>query len=137
LEEYVLIRQCSLSGKNNLTTGPLFFSRNNKRLRADAIDKIVGKIKKSLLNEGHNFANNLYPHIFRHSAATELNNIAGFDITREVLGHRNVQNTRKYIHLSPTSYGAYMKRHPYFSNERFILSVATERSRSKAEGSLL
>ncbi len=119
IEEYI--------SKNSIPEGPLFLSRNNKRLRADAVDKIVVKIKKSLLNEGHKFADNLHPHIFRHSAATELNNIAGFEITREMLGHRNVQNTRKYIHLSPTSYGAYMKRHPYFSNERFILNVA-ERS---------
>ncbi len=119
IEEYI--------SKYNLPEGPLFVSRNKKRLRANAVDKIVSRIKKSLLSEGHQFAGNLHPHIFRHTAATELNNVAGFDVTREMLGHRNAQNTRKYIHLSPASYGAYMKRHPYFFNERFILSVA-ERS---------
>jgi len=106
--------------RNNITDGPLFLSRNKKRLRADAVDKIVGNIKKSLLSDEHQFAQNLHPHIFRHSAATELNDIAGFDITRELLGHRNIQNTRKYIHLSPTSYGDYMKRHPYFYHERSL-----------------
>ena len=110
IEEYI--------SKMNLTKGPLFLIRNKKRFRTDAVDKIVGKIKISLLNEGHQFASNLHPHIFRHSAATEINDIAGSDITREMLGHRNVQNTRKYIHLSPTSYGAYMKRHPFFTTER-------------------
>ncbi len=121
IEEYI--------SKMNLTKGPLFLIRNKKRFRTDAVDKIVGKIKISLLNEGHQFASILHPHIFRHSAGTEINDIAGFDITREMLGHRNEQNTRKYIHLSPTSYGAYMKRHPYFSNEIFGMS--------KAGGSLL
>ena len=109
IEEYI--------SNTKINQGPLFLTRNKKRLRVDAVDKIAGKIKRSLLNEGHIFANNLYPHIFRHSAATELNDIAGFDITREMLGHRNEQNTRKYIHLSPTSYGSYMKRHPYFEKE--------------------
>jgi integrase/recombinase XerC len=114
-EEYIL--------KNILQEEPLFVSRDKKRLRTDAVDKIVRRIKNSLLNEGHKFAGNLHPHIFRHSAAAELNNVAGFNITREMLGHRNEQNTRKYIHLSPTSYGAYMKKHPYFLNERLVLSV--------------
>jgi integrase len=115
--------------KNNLSgltvmwqQSPLFLSGRKKRLRADAVDKIVTRIKQALLKEGHQFARSLSPHIFRHSAATELNDLAGFDITRELLGHRNKQNTRKYIHLSPTSYGTYMKRHPYFGYASAALS---------------
>ena len=126
IEEYIYIESDLISGKNNLKPKPLFLSGRNrkKRLRADAVDKIVTRIKQALLKEGHQFVRNLSPHIFRHSAATELNDLAGsdqstdrFDITREMLGHRNEQNTRKYIHLSPTSYGSYMKRHPYFKLE--------------------
>jgi integrase/recombinase XerD len=113
LQKYIITKQ--------QTGGALFISRNKKRLRVDAVDKIVSRIKESLLNEGHWFAQNLHPHIFRHSAATELNDIAGFDITREILGHRNVQNTRKYIHLSPTAYGTYMKKHPYFLKQRILV----------------
>ena len=124
LEEYIYSKFDLSAAENNLYQRPLFLSRRNrspcdrnKRLRADAVDKIVTRIKQALLKEGHQFVRNLSPHIFRHSAATELNDLAGFDITREMLGHRNEQNTRKYIHLSPTSYGSYMKRHPYFKLE--------------------
>lgn len=124
IEEYIHIESGIIPVKNNLSgltvmwqQSPLFLSGRKKRLRADAVDKIVTRIKQALLKEGHPFARSLSPHIFRHSAATELNDLAGFDITRELLGHRNEQNTLKYIHLSPTSYGAYMKRHPYFEKE--------------------
>ena len=93
----------------------LFLNRKKQRLKADGVNKIVDQVKKRLLEEGHQFAKTLHPHIFRHSAGTQLNEVAGFTVTKEMLGHRNAQNTRKYIHLSPTSYGTYMKRHPYFN----------------------
>ncbi len=108
--------------RNNLSKGPLFLlSRNNKRLTLNTLDKIVRLIKESLLALNHTFAKNLHPHILRHSAATQVNEIAGFNITRDMLGHKNMQNTRKYIHLSPTAYANYMKRHPYFSTERNMI----------------
>jgi len=106
LQEYI-----SHSGVNS---GALFLNRKNQRLKPDSVNKIVNKIKNHLLDDKHLFAIKLHPHIFRHSAATQLNEIAGFTITKEMLGHKNVENTRKYIHLSPTSYGEYMKRHPWF-----------------------
>jgi integrase/recombinase XerD len=106
IQEYIL----HLKIKN----GPLFLSEKNLRLKSDSINRIVNKIKNNLLNDEQLFAIKLHPHIFRHSAATQINEIAGFTITKELLGHKNVENTRKYIHLSPTSYGDYMKRHPYF-----------------------
>ena len=101
-------------GRCDIKKGPLFLSRKKQRLKPDGVNKIVNLIKSRLLKEGHDFAQTLHPHIFRHSAGTQLNEVAGFSITKEMLGHRNSQNTRKYIHLSPASYGAYMKRHPYF-----------------------
>ena len=101
-------------GRCDIKKGPLFLSRKKQRLKPDGVNKIVNLIKNRLLKEGHDFAQTLHPHIFRHSAGTQLNEVAGFTITKEMLGHRNSQNTRKYIHLSPASYGTYMKRHPYF-----------------------
>jgi integrase len=101
-------------GRCDIKKGPLFLSRKKQRLKPDGVNKIVNLIKNRLLKEGHAFAQTLHPHIFRHSAGTQLNEVAGFSITKEMLGHRNSQNTRKYIHLSPASYGNYMKRHPYF-----------------------
>lgn len=98
----------------NIKEGPLFVNKRKNRMSPDGVNKIIGQLKTELLNAGHDFAIRLHPHLFRHSAATQLNEIAGFTVTKDILGHRNVQNTRKYIHLSPTFYGQYMKRHPYF-----------------------
>ena len=97
-----------------INEGPLFLNSKKKRLAPDGVNKIINLLKKRLVEKGHCFAETLHPHIFRHSAGTQLNEVAGLTVTKEMLGHRNAQNTRKYIHLSPSSYGAYMKRHPYF-----------------------
>ena len=99
--------------------GALFLNKRHKRMQPDGVNKIVNKIKEALLSSGYDFAARLHPHLFRHSAATQLNEVAGFTVTKDILGHRNVQNTRKYIHLSPTAYGSYMKRHPYFKQKEF------------------
>lgn len=100
--------------RSDIKTGPLFVNHKKQRLHPDGVNKIVNAIKERLLIDGHDFARTLHPHILRHSAATQLNEVAGFTVTKEMLGHRNNQNTRKYIHLSPASYGAYMMQHPYF-----------------------
>lgn len=102
---------------NTISTSALFLNKKHTRLAADGVNKILDKLKGKLLLQGHAFAKTLHPHIFRHSAATQLNETADFTTTKEMLGHRNNQNTRKYIHLAPASYGAYMKRHPYFKKE--------------------
>ncbi len=107
-----------------INEGPLFLNSKKKRLAGDGVNKIVNKLKKRLIVKGHHFAETLHPHIFRHSAGTQLNEVASFTVTKEMLGHKNSQNTRKYIHLSPTSYGGYMKRHPYFgkAQQNYFLS---------------
>jgi len=53
--------------------------------------------------------------MFRHSAATQLNRIAGLDVTKFVLGHRRRESTQQYVHLNPDVYAAYMGRHPYMN----------------------
>lgn len=98
--------------------GPLFISTRRRRLPADYVNKIVKHLKEELLAEGHDFAQHLHPHIFRHAAATQLYETGGIDLTRQVLGHRRIENSRRYIHLSPSFYGGYMKQHPYFRKER-------------------
>ena len=57
----------------------------------------------------------LHAHIFRHTAATNLNKVGGIDITQNVLGHTLRQNTYKYTHLNPDVYAVYMKKHPYMN----------------------
>jgi site-specific recombinase XerD len=113
---FVLIREHIY--RCDIKNGALFINRKEKRLHADGINKIVDQLKNRLIEKGCDFAAMLHPHIFRHSAATQLNEVAGFSITKEMLGHRNAQNTRKYIHLSPTCYGEYMKRHPWFKHNQ-------------------
>jgi integrase/recombinase XerC len=53
--------------------------------------------------------------MFRHTAATHLNKIAGLDVTKFVLGHRRRESTKRYVHLNPDVYAEYMKRHPYMN----------------------
>ena len=104
-----------------INSGPLFYGKKKQRLKPDAVNKIVNKLKGVLIEKGYQFAEKLHPHIFRHSAATQINEIAGLSVTKEFMGHRNVKNTKKYIHLSPTAYGDYMLRHPYFAKPMVML----------------
>jgi len=57
----------------------------------------------------------LHAHIFRHTAATHLNKVAGVDITQHVLGHSQRKNTEKYTHLNPDEYAQYMRKHPFMN----------------------
>ena len=110
LQEYITV--------HHLSSGPLLLSVRKRRMPADYVNTIVKRLKEELLAEGHDFAQHLHPHIFRHAAATQLNETGGIDLTRQVLGHRHIENSRRYIHLSASSYGGYMKQHPYFRKER-------------------
>ena len=88
--------------------GPLLISKRGKRICQRTLQDIFRKaadrteIKKCL-----------HPRLFRHTAATQLNRIAGTEITQYVLGHSHRVNTLKYTHLNPDQYALYMKRHPY------------------------
>lgn len=94
----------SLSSKQ----GPLFLSQRQKRLRSESLQMIFNLAMEKL----HlNFR--LHSHIFRHTAATQLNKVAGPDIVQYILGHARWENTLHYTHLNPDIYAAYMKRHPY------------------------
>jgi integrase/recombinase XerC len=59
----------------------------------------------------------IYSRIFRHTAATELNKIAGLDVTKHVLGHRRRESTKRYVHLNPDVYAEYMRRHPFMDGD--------------------
>lgn len=104
--------------QNKLTSGPLFPSKRGGRLRPDAINKILKNVKDEIFEDERAKAklpDKINPHLFRHSAATQLNEVAGFAVTRDVLGHRRDNNTKDYIHLSPSSFGQLMKKHPFHS----------------------
>ena len=59
----------------------------------------------------------LHARLFRHTAATHLNKVAGTDITQHVLGHSHRANTLKYAHLNPDKYAIYMKKHPFMRKD--------------------
>lgn len=88
--------------------GPLFLSKRKKRISLRTLQNIFKQTADELGIEKH-----LHAHLFRHTAATHLNRVAGPVITQHVLGHSYRKNTEKYTHLNPDLYAVYMKRHPY------------------------
>ena len=96
----------------NLKKGPLLITKRKKRISPRTLQDIfrtaadcVGIDKK------------LHARLFRHTAATHLNKVAGIDITQHVLGHALRTNTLRYTHLNPDQYAVYMKKHPYMQKE--------------------
>lgn len=92
--------------------GPLFLSKRFKRISLRTLQIIFKQAADELGIEKH-----LHAHLFRHTAATHLNRVAGPVITQHVLGHSYRKNTEKYTHLNPDQYAVYMKRHPYMKGE--------------------
>jgi integrase/recombinase XerC len=88
--------------------GPLFLSNRNKRVSTRSIQTTFSEA--SLVLGIH-----INSRIFRHTAATEVNRIAGLDVAKEVLGHRRRESTKRYVHLNPDVYAEYMGRHPYMN----------------------
>ena len=88
--------------------GPLFLSKQNKRLSPRTLQGVFQKAANSLDIDKH-----LHAHLFRHTAATHLNKVSDPEITKHVLGHMRSNSTRKYTHLNPDQYAVYMQIHPY------------------------
>jgi site-specific recombinase XerD len=88
--------------------GPLFLSRQNKKISHRTVQHIFSQASGVL-------GIHICSRMFRHTAATHLNKIAGLDVTKFVLGHRRRESTKRYVHLNPDAYAEYMKRHPYMN----------------------
>ncbi len=67
---------------------PLFLSRKNKRYSPRSLQFLFKNVAHQLGIEKR-----LHPHLFRHTAATHLNQVAGLEITQFVLGHQSQYNT--------------------------------------------
>jgi len=91
-----------------ISRGPLFLSKPGKRISPRTLQDIFRNIADSCDIHKH-----LHSHLFRHTAATHLNRVAGTSITQQVLGHSLRKNTNKYTHLNPDYYATYMKKHPF------------------------
>ena len=90
--------------------GPLLLSKRNKRLSERTVQNFLRAAMSELGIKKH-----IHAHLFRHTAATHLNKVAGPDVTQHVLGHATRSNTVKYTHLNPDIYAAYMQKHPYMN----------------------
>ena len=88
--------------------GPLFLSNRNK--------KLSHRMAQHFFREASNVPDmHIYSRIFRHTAATQLNQVAGIEVTKHVMGHRRRESTKRYVHLNPDVYAEYMKRHPFMT----------------------
>lgn len=92
--------------------GPLFLSKRKKRICARSAQYIFDIAEKNLCLDKH-----LHCHLFRHTAATQMNQSAGVDITQSLLGHRSRKTTEGYVHLDGHTYAGYMANHPYLDRE--------------------
>jgi len=92
--------------------GPLLISKRKKRISPRTLQDIFRTAADQIgINK------KLHARLFRHTAATHLNKVAGVEITQHVLGHSRRANTLKYAHLNPDQYAVYMKKHPYMQKE--------------------
>jgi integrase/recombinase XerC len=87
--------------------GPLFLSKRGKRLSARSLQDIFRGVADNCGIDKH-----LHARLFRHTAATHLNRVAGTTITQHLLCHSHRTNTNKYTHLNPDLYASYMKNIP-------------------------
>jgi integrase/recombinase XerC len=92
--------------------GPLLLSKRNKRISPRTMQDIFRSTADQLGIE-----KKLHARLFRHTAATHLNKVAGIDITQQVLGHSRRANTMKYSHLNSDQYAFHMKKHPFMKTE--------------------
>jgi len=92
--------------------GPLLLSKRKKRISPRTLQDIFRTAADQL-----GIDKKLHARLFRHTAATHLNKVAGIDITQQILGHSRRANTIKYAHLNPDLYALYMKKHPYMKKE--------------------
>lgn len=74
----------------------LFISNTGKKYSATIFEKLIQNIRISL-----NLPNNITPHSFRHTFATELLiNGADLRVIQELLGHSSLKTTQLYTHIN-------------------------------------
>ncbi|MBW2202029.1 MAG: tyrosine-type recombinase/integrase [Deltaproteobacteria bacterium] len=92
--------------------GPFLLSKRKKRISPRTLQDIFRSAADQL-----GIDKKLHARLFRHTAATYLNKVAGIEITQQVLGHSRRANTLKYTHLNPDQYAFYMKKHPFMKTK--------------------
>jgi len=92
--------------------GPLLISTRKKRISQRTLQDIFRTAA-----DQNGIDKKLHARLFRHTAATHLNQVAGIEITQHVLGHSHRANTLKYANLNPDKYAVYMRKHPFMKKE--------------------
>jgi len=101
--------------------GPFLISKRKKRISQRTLQDIFRTAA-----DQNGIDKKLHARLFRHTAATHLNQVAGIEITQHVLGHSRRANTLKYAHLNPDKYAVYMRKHPFMqADSAKVLLAAT------------
>ncbi len=100
--------------------GPFLISKRKKRISQRTLQDIFRTAA-----DQNGIDKKLHARLFRHTAATHLNKVAGVEITQHVLGHSHRANTLKYAHLNPDQYAVYMRKHPFMQADSAKVLLAT------------
>lgn len=94
------------------SSGPLLLSKRKKRISERTLQHLFQSLMTRL-----NIRKHLHAHLFRHTAATQMNRLAGIDLTQALLGHRSRKSTEVYTHLNDCRFARYMNAHLYHHRE--------------------
>lgn len=94
------------------TSGPFLLSKRKQRISPRTLQDLFRSAADEL-----GIDKKLHARLFRHTAATHLNRVAGIDITQHIMGHSFRKNTERYAHLNPDQYAVYMRKHPFNQKE--------------------
>ncbi len=96
LKHYITITRSNLLSKSSVDATKLFINYKGGFLTARGVRKILN----SIIDKSGEFAK-ITPHMIRHSFATSLlNNGCDLRMVQELLGHKNLQTTQIYTHVT-------------------------------------
>ncbi len=106
LVKYLDIRKLFLSDYSSVY---LLLNKQKSRMTTQSVRYVIDKMSKKL-----NISKHLYPHLFRHTVASELHERGASTKTiQQILGHSNMETTANYIYVSSdTVKNSYFKYHP-------------------------
>lgn len=107
LETYLVQRHNHLEKRGCLDQKALFVNREGYRMKGERISQGVRRLAEHAGLEG------ITLHQFRHTCASDLLE-AGLHVAQvqEILGHRAIGSTTRYLHISDPQRMAAVQRHP-------------------------